>query len=114
MLTLHEYPVLAEFQRYVNELEVERGFKDQTATEKCLLLGEEIGELFKAVRRCEGLKVDPDSLIREVEHELADVFIYLCAIANRYDIDLEQAFRSKEALNRQRKWLSAETADDPS
>jgi hypothetical protein len=30
--------------------------------------------------------------------------IYLCAIANRYGIDLESAFRSTEALNESRGW----------
>ena len=111
MPTLKDHPTLAEFQQYVAELELERGFEDQTVMDKCLLLGEEIGELFKAVRHCEGLKVDPDSSIGEVKHELADVFIYVCAIANRYNIDLEQAFRDKEALNHQRRWISAEPAD---
>jgi NTP pyrophosphatase (non-canonical NTP hydrolase) len=35
---------------------------------------------------------------------LADCLIYLCAIANRYGIDLEAAFRAKEAKNRERTW----------
>jgi len=109
--TLDKHPMLSEFQRYVAELEVERGFEHQTVTDKCLLLGEEIGELFKAVRHCEGLKVDPDSSIGEVEHELADVFIYVCAIANRYNIDLEQAFRDKETLNHQRQWISPDPTE---
>ncbi|MCX6099965.1 MAG: pyrophosphohydrolase [Candidatus Bipolaricaulota bacterium] len=73
---------LADFQRYVAELERERGFDDQTARDKCLLLGEEVGELFRAVRRAEG------------------------AIANRYGVDLEAAFRAKEAKNRERAWTS--------
>lgn len=36
--------------------------------------------------------------------ELADLIIYLCAIANRYEIDLEQAFREKEEINKERTW----------
>ncbi|MCX6093147.1 MAG: pyrophosphohydrolase [Candidatus Bipolaricaulota bacterium] len=97
---------LADFQRYVAELERERGFDDQTARDKCLLLGEEVGELFRAVRRAEGLKVDPTSRPAEVADELADCLIYLLAIANRYDVDLEAAFRAKEARNRERAWTS--------
>ena len=42
-------PTLSEFQNYVTELETERGFEHQTIIDKCLLLGEEVGELFKAV-----------------------------------------------------------------
>jgi len=103
---LTERPTLAELQRYVAELEVERGFEDQTVRDKCLLLGEEVGELFKAVRRAEGLKCDHKSTFGEIGHELADVLIYLCAIANRCKIDLEAAFRDKEAVNRHRTWSS--------
>ncbi|AJQ95131.1 MazG nucleotide pyrophosphohydrolase domain-containing protein [Gynuella sunshinyii] len=99
-------PTLHDFQQYVTLMEKERGFSQQTATDKCLLLGEEVGELFKAVRRLNGLAVDPASEIFELEHELADVFIYLCSIANRYNISLEQAFRNKEKKNKQRNWTA--------
>jgi len=105
MPNLNEHPTLADFQRYVAELETERGFEDQSVRDKCLLLGEEIGELFKAVRKAEGLKIDVSSQFGTVPEELADIFIYLCAIANRYDIDLEIAFRDKEAINHQRAWI---------
>jgi NTP pyrophosphatase (non-canonical NTP hydrolase) len=105
MPQLNEHPTLADLQTYVAQMEAERGFKNQSARDKCLLLGEEIGELFKAVRRAEGLKVDASSQFGTVSEELADIFIYICAIANRYDIDLEAAFREKEAINRQRSWI---------
>ena len=97
---------LADYQAYVVELERERGFDGQRPIDKCLLLGEEVGELFKAVRRAEGLSVDPDSKIGDIADEAADVLILLCAIANRYGVDLEQAFREKEALNKTRRWSS--------
>jgi NTP pyrophosphatase (non-canonical NTP hydrolase) len=42
---------LADVQTYVSQLEVERGFNDESVMQKCLLLGEEVGELFKAVRK---------------------------------------------------------------
>ena len=105
MPNLKERPTLADFQVYVAELETERGFDDQSVRDKCLLLGEELGELFKAVRKVEGLKVDVSSQFGTVSEELADVLIYLCAIANRYDIDLETAFRDKEAINHRRSWI---------
>lgn len=102
---LNEHPTLADFQAYVAQLEMERGFADQSVRDKCLLLGEEVGELFKAIRKAEGLKIDVASQFGTVSEELADVFIYLCAIANRYCIDLEIAFRDKEAINHQREWI---------
>ena len=96
---------LQAFQQYVRELELERGFDHQTVIEKCLLLGEEVGELFKAIRKTERIKIDTNSQKHEVGNELADILIYLCAIANRYNIDLETAFREKEEINKKRKWV---------
>lgn len=34
----------------------------------------------------------------------ADIFIYLLSIANRFDIDVETAFREKEEVNKKREW----------
>jgi len=107
MPELNDHPTLSAVQRYVADLEVERGFIDQSVLDKCLLLGEEIGELFKAIRKAEGLKIDPSSSVGEIGDELADVLIYLCAIANRCGIDLETAFRSKECTNHRRTWTTA-------
>jgi len=107
MPELRSNPTLADFQRYVTQLEQERGFAEQTLLDKCLLLGEEVGELFKAVRKSEGLLIDKTSSVGEIGDELADILIYLCAIANRTGIDLETAFRDKEARNHTRTWESA-------
>lgn len=104
MPSLNEHPGLADLQRYVARMEEERGFADQGLIEVCLLLGEEVGELFKAVRTAQGLKVDVPG--GEVGAELADILIFLCAIANRFDVDLETAFRAKEAKNHTREWRS--------
>ena len=104
MPTLREKPTLDEFQKYVSELERERGFERQDILKKCLLLGEEVGELFKAVRNQERMSVDASAAISSVEEELADVLIMLCAVANRSDVSLERAFRRKEERNKQRTW----------
>ena len=104
MPQLPDRPTLSDYQAYVVQLEQERGFSDQGVLDKCLLLGEEVGELFKAVRRSEGILIDPNSETTELAGELADIFIYLCAIATRYDVDLEGAFRAKEEINKGRKW----------
>ena len=105
MLNLPAKPTLPDFQKYIIDLERERGFDNQSATQKGLLLGEEVGELFKAMRNHEpGLRVDENSKVHDVADELADVFIYLCAIANRYHVDLESAFRGKEEKNKARVW----------
>lgn len=105
MLHLPENPTTKDLQEYVVALEKERGFTDQSAIQKGLLLGEEVGELFKAIRKHDSnLRVDENSQSHSIAEELADVMIYLCAIANKYDIDLEQAFREKEEKNKTRVW----------
>ena len=106
MPNLIQNPTLNNFQNYVAELEKERGFARQSTIDKCLLLGEEVGELFKAVRKSEGLAVDENSNFTEIDDELTDIFIYICAIANRNRIDLEKAFRDKEEINKRRTWKS--------
>ncbi|MFH0856449.1 MAG: MazG nucleotide pyrophosphohydrolase domain-containing protein [bacterium] len=68
------------------------------------MLGEEIGELFKAIRKSEKLEIDQKSKITSIEEEIADVIILLSSIANRYDIDIETAFREKEEINKKRNW----------
>lgn len=97
-------PCLQDFQSYVAELEQERGFTDNSVLQNSLMLGEEIGELFKAIRKAEKMKTDGSSQIHTIEEEMADILIYLCSIANRYGIDLETAFRDKEEINKQRVW----------
>ncbi|MFH1644608.1 MAG: MazG nucleotide pyrophosphohydrolase domain-containing protein [bacterium] len=105
MPTLKKFPNLQDIQKYVSELEKERGFTSETIIQKCLLLGEEIGELFKAIRKLEKIKTDNNSKINSVENELADILIYLCTIANKLNIDLENALRNKEEINKKRIWL---------
>lgn len=36
------------------------------------------------------------SVVGNVAEELADVFIYVCSLANMHGVDLEHAFRNKE------------------
>ncbi len=103
-LFLKEQPTLADYQEYVQQLEKERGFEGESVLQKCLMLGEEVGELFKSVRKREQIKIDNKSKFGSIDEELADIIIYLCAIANRYNIDLEKAFREKEETNKQRVW----------
>lgn len=95
---------IAELQRYVASFEVERGFDSQSALEKCVLLGEEVGELFRAVRSEAGIKTDPNSQRSSVGEEIADVIIYLLAIANRFNVEVGQEIRIKAERNATREW----------
>ncbi|MGV8114555.1 MAG: MazG nucleotide pyrophosphohydrolase domain-containing protein [Lentimicrobium sp.] len=104
-LKLKSTPTLGDFQEYVKNLESLRGFDNQNALEKCLHLGEEVGELFKAVRKTAKIKTDINSDVGSISEEIADILIYLCSIANRFEIDIESAFREKEEINKRRTWI---------
>jgi NTP pyrophosphatase (non-canonical NTP hydrolase) len=104
MATLRENASIGELQDYVAGVERERGFANESVLQKCLLLGEEVGELFKAVRKTAGIGVDPTSAVGNVSDELADVLIFVIAIANRYGVNLEAAVRGKDAKSRDRTW----------
>ncbi|MCA1606231.1 MAG: pyrophosphohydrolase [Acidobacteria bacterium] len=104
MLPLKHSSALDDLQCYVADMEKERGFTQRGVLQQCLLLGEEVGELFKAVRKHEKMRIDATSVTGTVDEELADVLIYLCAIANRLGISLDEALRKKEAFNETRSW----------
>jgi NTP pyrophosphatase (non-canonical NTP hydrolase) len=100
---------LSALQAYVRRVVEERGFDDETARDKVLLMLEEFGELAKALRKYVGLKIDKNKKdhYSELKNELADVFMYLLDLANTCDIDLFAAFEAKERQNAQRRWESA-------
>ncbi len=101
---LKQSPTLKDFQTYNAKMVVERGFDKETSAELFMLLFEECGEMAKAARKMQNIKTDKNSRVYELEHEVADVFSYLITICNRFDIDLEKAYRDKEEINRQRTW----------
>lgn len=61
---------MIDLQHYVPDREVERGFDDRGVLWQCLLLGEEIGELFKAVRKHERMRTGTTSVTGSVDEEL--------------------------------------------
>lgn len=83
----------------------QRGFDKETIPEKFMLFLEECGEMAKAVRKSQKIKTDENSKKLNLSNEIADVLIYLLDISNRFNIDLEQAFRDKEELNKKRNWV---------
>lgn len=105
-LNLKSQPTLADIQAYVREMETEREFMHNPIELECLLLSEEMGELFKCIRKTHTkLGIDSNKTYDfNTAGEIADVLIVLVAIANRLNIDIEQALRDKEEKNKQRIW----------
>lgn len=111
MIELKSGAEMAAYQKYIHALEAMHGWLDVDLVHNCFLMGEEVGELFAAVRRYEKLFNQGDKPAADLEarhaavaEELVDVFNYLLAIANRLDIDMESAFRAKNARNQERTW----------
>jgi NTP pyrophosphatase (non-canonical NTP hydrolase) len=119
MIILEPASGMAKYQEYIAKLEELHGWLDVDLIHNCFLMGEEVGELFKAIRRHERYfdqnDVPTDGPTKDVHQgnkaqvaeELVDVFNYLLAIANRLDIDLEDAFRQKNERNQTRSWSEA-------
>lgn len=83
---------------------IERGFGKETVPEMFMLMIEECGEMAKAARKSQKIHTDKNSKEYHLDHEIADVFVYLLDICNHFNIDLEKAFREKEEINKKRTW----------
>ena len=97
---------LAQLQQYQTDICKARGWDQTSSLETFLLFTEEVGELAKAIRNRLALYVEEGKAqqAEELSEEFADVFSYLMELANQFDIDLETAYRKKEAKNMSRKW----------
>ena len=106
MLPPKNKATLIDLQNHIKTVGQERGWDKNSYLEIFLLFSEEIGELAKAIRNHEGLYAEKakDYKRFELEEEFADVFNYLLDLANYFEIDLEDAFRKKDAVNAKRKW----------
>ena len=105
MPSLKPNPTLADLQRYVTQMEQERGFDSNTVQQKCLMLGEEVGELMKAIRKSHGgMRYATKGYEADAAGEIADILLIMLAIANRLGVDVETALREKEEVNKKRAW----------
>ena len=104
---LKEDNTLEEVQEYIRKVIEIRGFSNQSIEQAMLLLTEEIGELAKAIRKEKTtMSIDNNKSKNydTIESEVADVFIVLCTICNKLDIDLFSSLKEKERENIERKW----------
>lgn len=88
---------------------IEKGTLDETKDDKSpqqkrengqrlvLKLIEEFGELAENIRK--NVRYNGKNIKGTIEEEVFDVFYYIIAIANDYEIDLEKIFYIKDELN---------------
>ena len=66
-------------------------------------LVEEVGELAEVIRKNQRYQGDDNKTIKgTIEEELYDVLYYAIALANVFDVDLEECCRLKEEINKER------------
>ena len=65
-----------------------------------LKLIEEVGELSEAIRK--DIRLQGNDIKGTVEEELYDVLYYVLALANVYDINLEECAQLKEKINKEK------------
>ena len=104
---LKEDNTLEEVQEYIRKVIEIRGFSNQSIEQAMLLLTEEIGELAKAIRKEKTTMSIDNNKIRNydtIESDVADVFIVLCTICNKLNINLFSSLKDKEKENIERIW----------
>ena len=84
---------LSDLQRMISEIRSERGFVTDPVKIQ-VLLSEEIGEIASEIKRLWSPNYDTFDRDR-LKEEIADVFVLLVALANQFDIDIEEAVIAK-------------------
>ena len=74
--------------------------KKEKSRRLVLKLIEEFGELAENIRK--NLRYNGENIKGTIEEELFDIFYYIIAIANDYNIDLEEIFHIKDKINKEK------------
>lgn len=86
---------IGEFQREIGSWAL-RNFPNDTRTDVCLGLVEEVGELCRAtLKKAQGVRGREQAWEDQIRHEIPDVFIKLCHLAEVYGYDLETLAHQK-------------------
>lgn len=83
---------------YLQEYIKSKDYNPEMVKDYFLKLSEEVGELSRAMRKS-SFYADGESIKGTVDEEIWDVIYYALAIANCYDIDVEQVIKIKEEIN---------------
>jgi NTP pyrophosphatase (non-canonical NTP hydrolase) len=103
-MQLPEDDSLKQLQKYIWQMNIDRGFNTVDPSKKLVMLMEEVGELAKAIRKIAGLKFTDTTKRTDIEEGLADVQIVLLGLASMLEIDMFDAVVTKERKNRERSW----------
>lgn len=93
---LKDQITIQKLQKYIKD----KDYQPELKNAYFLKLVEEVGELSEAIRK--DLRMEGKKIKGTLEEELYDVLYYILALANVYEVDLEECCRLKEELNRQK------------
>lgn len=84
--------------KYLQNYIKAKDYNPELVKDYFLKLSEEVGELSKAIRK-DLRSQNSDDIKGTIDEEIWDVIYYTLAIANLYDIDMEQVIKIKEQMN---------------
>lgn len=103
-ITLKEAQYLIKHieQGTLDEIEDDRTLlqKKENSQRLILKLIEEFGELAENIRK--NVRYTGEDIKGTIEEEVFDIFYYILAIANDYNIDIEEIFGIKDRYNREK------------
>lgn len=86
--------------KYLQNYIKQKDYHPELLKDYFLKLTEEVGELSRAIRK--NLKSENGEVKNTIDEEIWDVIYYAIAIANIYDIDIEQVIKTKAELSQQK------------
>lgn len=97
---------ISELQNQIKDFSIEKGFDKSTIEQRTLFLMTEVGEMVKELLH---ISYHPDREdLEEIKErlglEMYDIVWNICDLANKLDIDLEEAFLKKMEINKTRTW----------
>lgn len=107
---------LPALQKHIDEVCQYFGWQGGSNEKVFLLFAEEVGELAKAIRKAMNMDIEVGKEQTQAEvqanlnEEFADCLNYLMDLANRFNVDLEQAYVDKTEQNYRRSWASSNKA----
>ena len=89
--------------KYLQQYIKAKDFKPELKEGYFMKLVEEVGELAEVIRKNQRYQGDINKTVKgTIEEELYDVLYYVIALANIFDVDLEECCRLKEEINKER------------
>lgn len=103
----HDCNTLLDYQEDVAYWQ-EKNFPDHEPFDNVvstLGLVEEVGEVCRAIVKMEqGIRGTREEWMEDLKKEIGDVFIKICDVSNRFDIDLQRTVRDRWEVVRARDW----------